>query len=98
MRCAPPQLADGDWQPLMMSLQFVQLVQKLQAYQMEHLSISEARESLAEIVNRVVYGGERVVLRRHGKPVAALVSADDLERLAALEKQQAGRRPRRRSA
>lgn len=65
---------------------------------MEDLSISEARESLAEIVNRVVYRGERVMLRRHGKPVAALVSADDLERLAALEKQQLGRRRRRRSA
>lgn len=64
---------------------------------MEDLSISEARESLAEIVNRVVYQGERVVLRRHGKPVAALVSADDLERLAALDKEQPARRPRGRS-
>lgn len=63
---------------------------------MEDLSISEARESLAEIVNRVVYRGARVMLRRHGKPVAALVSADDLVRLAALEKRQPARRPRRR--
>jgi prevent-host-death family protein len=64
---------------------------------MEVLSISEAREGLAELVNRVAYRGERVVLRRHGKPVAALVSADDLERLAALERQKSPRRPRRRS-
>ena len=63
---------------------------------MADLSISEARDSLAEIVNRVAYQGERVVLRRHGKAVAALVSAADLERLAALENQKLPRRSRRR--
>ncbi len=63
---------------------------------MTDLSISEARESLADIVNRVVYQGERVILRRHGKAVAALVSASDLERLSALENRKARRRTRRR--
>lgn len=52
---------------------------------MAELSVSEVRGSLSEIVNRVVYQGERVVLRRHGKTVAALVSASDLSRLAALD-------------
>ena len=61
---------------------------------MAELSISEARDSLADIINRVVYQGERVILRRHGKAVAAPVSASDLERLAALE----NRRPRRRGS
>lgn len=65
---------------------------------MEDLSISQARDSLAEIVNRVAYQGQRVILRRHGKPVAALVSATDLERLAALELPKRGRRARRRGA
>jgi prevent-host-death family protein len=55
---------------------------------MADLSISEARDTLAEIINRVVYGGERIILRRHGKKVAALVSARDLERLAKLENRQ----------
>ena len=49
------------------------------------LSVSDARETLSDIVNRVAYSGERVMLHRHGKPVAALVSAADLELLAALE-------------
>lgn len=63
---------------------------------MAELSISEARDSLAEIINRVAYRGERVILRRHGKAVAALVSASDLERLAALENRRVRRRVRRR--
>lgn len=65
---------------------------------MTDLSISEVRDSLAEIVNRVAYQGERVVLHRHGKAVAALVPAADLERLAALENPKPTRKSRRRGA
>jgi len=43
--------------------------------------VTQARAEFADLVNRVVYGGERVVLTRHGKPIAALVSAADLARL-----------------
>jgi prevent-host-death family protein len=43
--------------------------------------VTQARAEFADLVNRVVYGGERVVVTRHGKPIVALVSADDLERL-----------------
>ena len=42
---------------------------------------TEARNSFADIVGRVAYGGERVVIERRGRPVAALISADDLENL-----------------
>ncbi len=63
---------------------------------MAEFSISEARDTLADIINRVAYQGERIILRRHGKTVAALVSASDLERLAALENRKARRRARRR--
>jgi prevent-host-death family protein len=53
--------------------------------------VTQARAELAELINRVVYGGERVVVTRHGKPLIALVSAADLERLeesdAAAEEQ-----------
>jgi|SRR5437879_1037814 prevent-host-death family protein len=47
--------------------------------------VTQARAELAELINRVVYGGERVVVTRHGKPLVALVSAADLERLQELE-------------
>jgi prevent-host-death family protein len=49
--------------------------------------VTQARSQLAELVNRVVYGGEQVVLTRHGKPLVALVSAADLQRLRDLDAQ-----------
>jgi prevent-host-death family protein len=49
------------------------------------LSIGEARNKLADVINRVSYGGERIVFARRGKPVAALVSADDLDALRRME-------------
>ncbi|MFE2736996.1 type II toxin-antitoxin system Phd/YefM family antitoxin [Streptomyces sp. NPDC059349] len=48
------------------------------------IPVTQARAELADLINRVVYGGERVVVTRHGKPLVALVSAADLERLEAL--------------
>ena len=50
-----------------------------------NMPLSQAREELAELVNLVHYGNERVVLLRRGRPVAALVSADDLRLLERLE-------------
>lgn len=52
---------------------------------MQEMSTAEARKNLAELVNRAAYTGERTVVTRHGKPVAALVPVADLELLSALE-------------
>ncbi len=49
------------------------------------VSISAARDQLAELVNKVSYGRERVSLTRRGRPVAALISAEDLALLESLE-------------
>ncbi|MFE4669309.1 type II toxin-antitoxin system Phd/YefM family antitoxin [Streptomyces sp. NPDC056716] len=49
------------------------------------IPVTQARAELAELINRVVYGGERVVVTRHGKPLVALVSAADLQRLDELD-------------
>jgi prevent-host-death family protein len=46
------------------------------------LGVGAAREKLADVLNRVIFGGERVVLTRHRRPVAAVVSVLDLEALA----------------
>ncbi|MEU6844540.1 type II toxin-antitoxin system Phd/YefM family antitoxin [Streptomyces sp. NPDC046716] len=51
------------------------------------IPVTQARAELAELINRVVYGGERVVVTRHGKPLVALVSAADLERLEKMGSQ-----------
>lgn len=49
------------------------------------IPVTQARAELADLINRVVYAGERVVVTRHGKPLVALVSAADLERLEGLQ-------------
>jgi len=52
---------------------------------MTKLAASAARLQFSEIVNQVAFGGERVVLQRHGKDVAAIVPVADLELLERLE-------------
>ncbi len=42
------------------------------------IPVTQARADLAELVNRVAYSGERILLTRHGKPLAALVPAAEL--------------------
>jgi prevent-host-death family protein len=49
------------------------------------LNASQVRAGLAEVVNRANFAGERTVIRRHGKDVAAVVSVEDLKTLEALE-------------
>jgi prevent-host-death family protein len=49
------------------------------------LSTSEARQEFADIVNRAAYGGERVILHRHKKPVAAVIPIEDLELIERME-------------
>ncbi|WP_217169598.1 type II toxin-antitoxin system Phd/YefM family antitoxin [Streptomyces sp. AC512_CC834] len=54
------------------------------------IPVTQARAELADLINRVVYGGERVVVTRHGKPLVALVSAADLELLEELRESREG--------
>jgi len=49
------------------------------------MRIADIRNNLADAINRVAYAGERIVLERRGKGVAALVSVEDLELLERLE-------------
>ena len=49
------------------------------------LDLTRARARLTESVNRVSYRGERIVIQRHGRPVAALVSVEDLALIRDLE-------------
>jgi len=52
---------------------------------MPRLNASQARTDFSETLNRVAYQGERVVLHRRGKPLAALISLEDLDLLEAME-------------
>lgn len=51
---------------------------------MERKKLSEAKATFSAVVDSVEERGEPVIIERHGKPVAALVSMEDLERLEAL--------------
>ena len=66
------------------------------------VSMTKAKNALAEVVNQAAYGKERIILVSRGKPKAAIVSLEDLEclerlnaegmrakRMAALEEAQA---------
>ena len=52
---------------------------------MTSVPISEAREHLADLGNRVALRGERVVVERRGKGLFALVPVEDVELLERLE-------------
>ena len=54
----------------------------------EHLPAGRVRQDFAETVNRVAYGGERIVLHRRGKSLAALIPLEDLAVLEELEDRQ----------
>lgn len=49
------------------------------------ISASQARSEFAETLARVQHQKERLVLRRHNKDVAALVSMEDLRLLELIE-------------
>ncbi len=47
----------------------------------KRISAAQAKAHLSDLMARVAYGGEHYVIERRGKPLAALVSVGDLERL-----------------
>jgi prevent-host-death family protein len=47
----------------------------------KRISAAQAKAQFSALVARVAYGGEHYVIERRGKPLAALVSVGDLERL-----------------
>jgi prevent-host-death family protein len=55
------------------------------SHEQSHVSVSEAREEFAELVNRAAYTGERIRIYRRGRPVAAIVPIEDAEYMERLE-------------
>lgn len=56
------------------------------------IPVTQAREELADLINRVAYGHERIVLTRHSRPVACIVPPEDLAQLEDLERADARER------
>lgn len=45
------------------------------------VSIGRVKRDISDLVNRVAYGGERIILTSRGRPKAAIVSLEDYEQL-----------------
>ena len=52
------------------------------------MKISDVKNSLSSLVNKVYRKETRVLVEKSGIPVAAIISADDLTRFAQLEREQ----------
>ncbi len=52
---------------------------------MIEVTVSEARERLADLLGQVEHGHEQVTITRHGKPVAAIVTMEDLAFMESAE-------------
>ena len=55
------------------------------------ITASEARDEFAEVINQVAYGGDRVVIRRREKELAAVIPMEDLRLLERLVEQEEDR-------
>ena len=49
------------------------------------ITTADARKNFADIVNKVAYGKEPVILTRRGQKIAALISIDELQLLQKIE-------------
>ncbi len=52
---------------------------------MRTLEVSQLRQTISDAMNTVAYTGQRISIRRHGKPVAVLVPVEDAAMLEAME-------------
>jgi antitoxin (DNA-binding transcriptional repressor) of toxin-antitoxin stability system len=52
---------------------------------MQTVGVSDFRQMLADVGNRIRYAGERIIVERNHKPLFAVVPCDDVEFLQALE-------------
>jgi prevent-host-death family protein len=59
---------------------------------MKKLETTKARQKFADTLNRVAYGHDRIVLRRRGKNVAAVVPMDDLDLIKRCEEDEAAKK------
>jgi prevent-host-death family protein len=54
---------------------------------MTTITVTQARENLADLLNKAHYAGERIIVEKRGKKLAAIISIHDLELLDSLIEQ-----------
>lgn len=53
--------------------------------QATRLTVGQVRDQFADALNQVAYRGDRIIIERRGKDIAAVVPMEDLELLEAFE-------------
>lgn len=46
---------------------------------MEKITTTKARDSFADIISKIAFGKERIILTRNGREIAAIISVENLE-------------------
>ena len=52
----------------------------------DNISVAEAKSHFSKYISKVAYADKRFVITRRNKPIAALVSVDELQKLELKEK------------
>lgn len=51
------------------------------------VSISDAKSHLSELVGRMMYAGDHIVIERHGKSVAAMIPIEDYNEFERIKRE-----------
>ena len=60
------------------------------------VSISDAKSHLSELVGRMMYAGDHIIVERHGKAVAAMIPIEDYTEFEKAKREQQSASPDRR--
>jgi prevent-host-death family protein len=52
------------------------------------ISISDAKSHLSELVGRMMYAGDHIIIERHGKAVAAMIPIEDYGELEKTDREE----------
>ncbi len=52
---------------------------------MEIISVNEARAQFSDLMAKVAYGGQRIIVARRGRPLMAWISIEELHHLEAVK-------------
>ncbi len=58
---------------------------------MIEVTVSEARENFSDLLGKVQHGGEDVTIKKHGKPVAVMISPEAMAYYERLEDEELAR-------
>ena len=65
---------------------------------MDSVNVVEARKMFSDLMARVAYRGERIIVKRRGKPMMALIGIEELNRLEAMDEESRPVHARRQAA